>query len=110
MGNTSIEQAADFGEILVLQNGSSEAVLPCAFVAPMNLQAIVQDKLGHSVLTKSFAVDESTNELRFNIEDFKQGDYNMWIYKDEKAFIRNFKVEGKAEGEGALSKFLGMFK
>ena len=106
----STENEAGFGEIFLHENGSLEAVLPCVFAAPMNLQTIVQDKSGRSVLTQAYSVDETTNELRFNIKDFKQGDYHLWIYKEEKTFIRNFKIVGNAEDAGLLSKFLGMFK
>jgi hypothetical protein len=108
MGNTSNEAEVIIGEV-VIDGSSSEAVLNCVFPSNHQVQLIVQDRLGVSVLTAAYSVFESDTALMFDVSKFKAGDYHAWIYIADKVFVRHFKLQD-TEGPGLFDKFLSIFK
>ena len=108
MGNTSAKPELNLGEITI-QDDQSKAVLPCSATQANIVQVILQDKLGKSVLTKEFPVDETTEALIFDVSDCKPGEYHAWIYIKQKVFIKHFSLE-ENEPQTVFGKLRSMFK
>lgn len=108
MGNTSNEAEIIVGEVMI-DGSSSEAVLNCVFPSNHQVQLIVQDRLGKSVLTAAYSVVEFDTTLKFDVSRFKAGDYHAWIYIADKVFVRHFNLQD-TEGPGLFDKLLSIFK
>ncbi|MBK9016905.1 MAG: hypothetical protein IPM82_24170 [Saprospiraceae bacterium] len=108
MGNTSNVPEIFLGEISS-QNNAETAVLEIHSHQPGSIQVIVQDKLGKSVLTSNLSVEEGSEALAFDTKELKNGIHHAWIYINDKVFVRQFTLEGKAE-PGLMGKFFSMFK
>ena len=108
MGNTLHLPQIELSEISV-DNGVASAKLSCSLSNPNTLQLILQDKQGRSVLTKDFAIGESTSELDFEVSSFEAGDYHAWLYIGNTTFVRHFKLEAHQKS-GLFDKLVSMFK
>ncbi|MCF8244548.1 MAG: hypothetical protein K9J37_08300 [Saprospiraceae bacterium] len=108
MGNTSPEHQLNLGEITIDSQGA-EALFYCTFPSAGNLQLILQDALGRSVMTEEFSADETTKGLTFDVSNLKAGSYHAWIYINDLVFVRHFNLEKKEE-QGLIGRFRSMFK
>jgi hypothetical protein len=107
MGNTSNEPITFLGEVN-FQKAGETAILSFDGCESCNVQVIVQDKLGRSVLSIDTQLD-SSGHLQFETKELSNGDYHAWIYVNDKVFVRQFTVEGKAEG-GLIGRMFSRFK
>ena len=107
MGNTSPEHQTSLGEITI-DSQRAEALFCGTFSNSGNLQLILQDGLGRSVLTKEYSVDETTEALTFDVSNLKAGNYHAWIYIDDMVFVRQLNLEKKDE-QGLITRLLSIF-
>jgi|GEM_PF-5776169 len=108
MGNTSNEPITLLGEVN-FQKAGETAILSFDACESCNVQIIVQDKLGRSVLSLDQFVEEGSDTLQFDTKELSNGDYHAWIYVNDKVFVRQFTVEGKAE-DGLIGRMFSRFK
>lgn len=87
------------------------AILPCSFAGSAEFDAIVHDKQGRSVISKTFQVDTSTRDISFDISSLKPGIYHVWLYFKDGTVVKEFEITNPAAEEtGFLDKITGLFK
>lgn len=111
MGNKTTENPERLGDIILQDHKVERAILPCSFSGSAEFDAIVHDKQGRSVISKTFQVDMSTRDISFDISSLKPGIYHVWLYFKDGTVVKEFEITNPAAEEtGFMDKISGLFK
>lgn len=106
MQNTTqkLMQKRFIGELnLTISSDRLTAELRCVLPNAESISVIVQDELGRSRWTGSFAMPAGKSTLQLDLPLLSNGSYNAWIEAGEETVIRSFTVEG-LEASGLLGR------
>ncbi|MBI1227396.1 MAG: hypothetical protein GC192_19345 [Bacteroidetes bacterium] len=106
MGSRSMTEEIYIGDVQIEQNGLAK--IESSFSQAFNVQIILHDKLGRSVLTENIIVEEQSNCINFDTSNLKPGDYHAWIYIEEKVFVKHFRIE--EDNSSFWNKIVSKFK
>lgn len=96
------------GEITIAEHNKN-ATITCHIPSPCQLSLIIQDEKGSSKMEKSYQLEPSDSAFQFNVSNFSNGHYHVWIEVDGKTFLRSFHIVNSEKNENWMDKVKNFF-